>query len=220
MHFVSQVKNYTAPPICFKEILRYASCKEENKAVKELIESCIRESDGKIQYKVCYTILPLEVKDNICQLGGFEFNSSKLASNLSGCKEALVFAASLGVEFDRLLAKYSRLSPAKALILQAFGAERIEALCDSFCDDITKELSCSSRPRFSPGYGDLELSAQKDLFYILDCQKKIGISLNQSLLISPSKSVTAIMGLCDEVSENKINKCTLCNKADCQFRCI
>lgn len=220
MHFVSQVRNYAAPPICCKEILRYASCKEDCKTVSELIDSCILESDGKIQYKVCYTVLPAEVKTDVCYLGNFEFNSSKLASNLKGCKEVLVFAASLGIEFDRLLAKYSKLSPAKALILQAFGAERIEALCDSFCEDITKELSCSSRPRFSPGYGDLDLSAQKTLFSILDCQKKIGVSLNESLLISPSKSVTAIMGLCENSSQNKINKCTLCSKADCQFRCI
>ena len=220
MHFVSQVRNYPAPPMCYREVLRYASCKEEDENTKSLLDSCIAEAQGKIQYKICYSVLPLEIAEDVCHIASLEFRSSKLAANLNGCKEAVVFAASLGIEFDRLIGKYSRLSPAKALMFQALGAERIEALCDCLCDEITKELSCSSRPRFSPGYGDLDLNAQKSIFSILDCQKKIGINLNESLLISPSKSVTAIMGLCEKGEEVRVNKCSLCSKTDCQFRCL
>ena len=43
-----------------------------------------------------------------------------------------------------------------------------------------------TRPRFSPGYGDLPLTVQKDFFRVLDCTRKIGLSLNDSLLMSPS----------------------------------
>lgn len=52
-----------------------------------------------------------------------------------------------------------------------------------------------TRPRFSPGYGDLPINMQKDIFAALDCPRKIGLSLNESLLMSPSKSVTAIIGV-------------------------
>ena len=83
-------------------------------------------------------------------------------------------------------------------MLDALGAERIESLCETFC----KELSLKSRakgacvtPRFSPGYGDLPLTFQKEIFRVLDCPRQIGLSLNESLLMSPSKSVTAIMGI-------------------------
>ena len=51
------------------------------------------------------------------------------------------------------------------------------------------------KPRFSPGYGDLPLSMQTDIFRVLDCPRKVGLTLNNSLLMSPSKSVTAIMGI-------------------------
>jgi cobalamin-dependent methionine synthase I len=51
------------------------------------------------------------------------------------------------------------------------------------------------RPRFSPGYGDLPLELQTNLFKVLDCQHFIGLTLNDSMLMSPSKSVTAIVGL-------------------------
>ena len=79
--------------------------------------------------------------------------------------------------------------------MQALGAERIEALCDAFCDSLISEKGVLLRPRFSPGYGDLPLEVQKDIFSLLECHKRIGVSLNESLLMSPSKSVTAFVGL-------------------------
>ena len=76
------------------------------------------------------------------------------------------------------------------------------------------------RDRFSPGYGDLSLALQKDIFAVLDCPRKIGITLNESLLMSPSKSVTAIIGVCDEKPEcaDNENKCESCTKQDCAYR--
>ena len=94
-----------------------------------------------------------------------------------------------------MITKYSEISPLKALIFQGIGAERIEALCDSFCDDIKKEYNCIMKPRFSPGYGDLSLKIQKDIFKVLNPEKNIGLYLNDSLSMSPSKSVTAFAGL-------------------------
>ena len=78
------------------------------------------------------------------------------------------------------------------------GLERIEALCDEFCRDMERELAllgfCTTK-RFSPGYSDLPLEIQRDIFRVLGCEKRIGLMLNESLLMSPSKSVTAIVGI-------------------------
>ena len=85
-----------------------------------------------------------------------------------------------------------------ALCLQAIGSERAEALCDAFCNDMASEYTKYGkvlRPRFSAGYGDLPLSLQRDITGVLQTPKNIGISLNESLLMSPSKSVTAIIGI-------------------------
>ena len=95
---------------------------------------------------------------------------------------------------DRLITKYTTVSPVKSLVFQGIGAERIEALCDAFCRYIEKEYS-KTKPRFSPGYGDLDLSFQREIFEVLQCSKKIGVTLNGSLLMSPTKSVTAIIGV-------------------------
>ena len=83
-------------------------------------------------------------------------------------------------------------------MFQSIGAERIENLCDLLCCDLSNEMGVKFKNRFSAGYGDLSLSTQKDIFKILDVTKNIGVSLNNSLLMSPTKSVTAFVGITDE----------------------
>ena len=188
-------KIYTEPPVCKKEILRYAGCKDaEDEALESLLDECLEEVFSKLSYKVCYMELPLTITDSLCDFGCMKVESKDLVKNLQGCERVVLFAATIGVEIDRLIMKYGAVSPAKAVMLQAIGAERIENLCDTFCNEMESE-GASLRPRFSPGYGDLPLGTQKDIFQVLNCNKNIGISLNRSLLTSPSKSVTAFVGL-------------------------
>ena len=188
-------KIYKDLPFCEKEILRYAGCKNSNDEISLLLKKCINEAKDIFSYKVCYCEAPVTINKNICDFELIRCESEKLALNLKGCEKAVIFAATIGVEIDRLIAKYGKLSPSKALVFQAIGAERIEALCNSFCSDLEKEYTLKLKPRFSPGYGDLSLDFQKDIFGVLDCERKIGLTLNNSLLMSPSKSVTAIVGI-------------------------
>lgn len=190
-------KTYTEPPFCEKEILRYAGCKNPDSEVLSLLHSCQEKVRTKLSYKVCYRELPLSVSESSCDFGFFTLHSKNLAGNLNDCKSVILFSATVGIEIDRLIAKYGRLSPSTALMLQAIGAERIEALCGAFCANMAEEKNVVLRPRFSPGYGDLPLEAQKDIFAVLECEKRIGLFLNDSLLMSPSKSVTAFVGCVD-----------------------
>ena len=103
----------------------------------------------------------------------------------------------LGTQTEDFLCACAQ-APASALLCQAIGAERIEALCDAFTDWLEAEVSPRGlflRPRFSPGYGDLPLTLQREILRALDSPRTLGITLNRSLLMSPSKSVTAIIGL-------------------------
>lgn len=215
MNGIVNYKAYEQPPFCEKEILRYAGCKEADEKTLELMKSCISEAKEQLSYKVCYRELRVNIKDDLCDFGIFSIRSEKLAKNLCGCEKVILFAATVGTGIDRLIMKYSRISPAKALMLQAIGAERIEALCDAFCEDIKGKMGM--KPRFSPGYGDLPIETQKDIFSVLDTERKIGLFLNDSLIMSPSKSVTAFAGICETECKNE-NKCTGCTKKDCLFR--
>ncbi len=195
------LKTYGSPPINKKEILRYAGVSEETPEIGQLLSECVEISQNSLSYKVCYSEFTVSHHSGYTDLGFFTTNSAALAKNLAGCQRVIVFAATVGIGIDRLIMRHSSMSPAKALMIQAIGAERIEALCDTFCHDIKNELGDSFvlRPRFSPGYGDLPLTVQKEIFSVLDAPRKIGLTLNDSLLMSPTKSVTAIVG----IAENK-----------------
>ena len=186
---------YGEPAICENEILRYAGCKEANDATLALMKDCLKKAKEVLSYRVCFCKLPVTVAAGVCALGDLKFRSKDLAINLNGCDVAILFAATLGAPFDRLIAKHSHLSPSVAHMLDAIGTERIEALCDAFCSDIEAETGAPLKPRFSAGYGDLSIEAQRQIFALLGCEKQIGLTLTDSLIMAPSKSVTAIVGI-------------------------
>ncbi len=175
-------------------------CVDADDAVTELIESVTQEALPLLHYRVCWREALLNCNDYTLSFASVTVASRDLSRNLQGCTRVLLFAATVGLELDRLIAKYSKTTPSRALALQALGAERVESLCDSFLTEqksVYAEEGLLMRPRFSPGYGDLPLSLQKDIFCLLNCPGKIGLSLNESLLMSPTKSVTAVVGLYD-----------------------
>lgn len=191
-------KAYEMPPINESEILRYAGAKKGSDEVVALMREAVCEAEGSLAYKVCWGYFPVTVGDGAVDFGFTQVSSSSLAKNLAGCEKTVLFAATVGLGIDRLIARYGIESPAKALMLQAIGAERIEALCDMFSAEISElaeDEGLKLAPRFSPGYGDLPIELQREIFSVLDCPKRIGLMLNESMLMSPTKSVTAIIGL-------------------------
>lgn len=192
------LKTYPPLPLNRKEILRYAGARTSTPETDALLASCLDELADGLSYGLCYREFPIALQNGTLDLTFARTDSVDLQKTLDGCDSIILFAATVGHDIDRKIAKYSRLSPAKALLFQSIGAAAIEALCDRFNLDMKEEKAKLQRaltPRFSPGYGDLPLALQKDIFAALDCGRKIGLTLTDSLLISPTKSVTAIIGI-------------------------
>lgn len=192
------IKSYEAPQIDRGEILRYAGAVSENAEMRLILDECLEEISGKLTYNVCYLECPIAFSDGELDFGFMKTSSKALLKRMEGCKAAIVFAATVGIEIDRIIRKYSAISSAKQLLFNAIGAERVEALCDVFFESVKKEkaeFGLSVASRFSPGYADLPIEFQREIFSALDCSRKIGITLNQSMLMTPTKSVTAIIGV-------------------------
>lgn len=199
---VIYIKELDAPQIDRKEVLRYAGVTSENAEIARLLDECIAAAEKSFTYKVCYREFPICECDGAIELGFCIVESKALSKNLLGCNKIILFAATVGFEIDRLIARFSVISPAKAALLQALGSERVEALCDAFSNEVKRDAEgrgFATRPRVSAGYGDIPLAMQKDIFSALDITRKIGITLGESLLMSPSKSVTAIIGLQEKI---------------------
>ena len=218
-----QLATFVLPPVDRREVFRYAGCRKSGPAEAELLESCLAELCGRLCCRVCWDTFPVTASEGGClDLGFARTSSGMLMRRLAGCRECVLFAATIGLEPDRLIARYGGVSPARSLFFQAIGAERIEALCNAFCARMEEDLTRRGRgstQRFSPGYGDLPLDLQRDIFRVLDCPRKIGLTLNESLLMSPSKSVTAIFGIEDRPEGNCAGAgCAACEKQDCAYR--
>ncbi|MBQ7326232.1 MAG: Vitamin B12 dependent methionine synthase activation subunit [Clostridia bacterium] len=192
------VKSFSLPPVDRRETLRYAGVREEIPEITSLLDSCIVEVDGRLSAKVCYREYELSTLDAYLDLGFARTDSRALRKALDGCKKIILFCATVGVDMDRLIARYSIASPSRSVMLQAIGTERVETLCDEFCKQIKEEkisFGQSVTKRFSPGYSDLPLALQRDIFSALNPEARIGVVLNESLIMTPSKSVTAIIGI-------------------------
>lgn len=155
------------------------------------------------------------------EIDGLRLESRALSKNLSGCGEAFLIAATLGLGPDRLIARAQAAGAmGRAMALQAAAAAMIEAWCDEVNANLLAQVRREGkalRPRFSPGYGDLSLDAQPGLFRLLGVQKHIGVTLTDSLLMIPTKSVTAVIGIAGEACELPAG-CAACDRADCGFR--
>ena len=64
--------------------------------------------------------------------------------------------------------------------------------------------------RFSPGYGDSPLEMQEQLLELLDAERQLGITLSKGYMMSPSKSITGIMGLADHPVTGRMATCDEC----------
>ena len=130
---------------------------------------------------------------------------------LSACDSVVLFAATLGAEAENLIRRAAKRSMAEAVILDAAGSAAIEMVCDNFCEDLAAALSPRHlTDRFSPGYGDMPLDDQRAFFRVLDISRRIGVSLSESNLMIPQKSVTALIGVSDRPQEKRSRGCTVC----------
>ena len=124
----------------------------------------------------------------------------------------------MGAEADRLLRRYAALDLPRAAVWQAACAAYLEEYLDGMEAALRAEApGLHLRPRFSPGYGDLDISNQQAMFFLLELEKRLGLSLTPARMMLPEKSVTAIIGLSKE-PRKAAGGCASCAKTDCPNR--
>ena len=132
-----------------------------------LVESSMEELSSGVRERFIYRIFELSQEGETLKIGDWEIKSRSLSKNMKGCRQAAVFAATLGPEADQMIRRASVTEMAKAVVLQACAAALLEEYCDSCQDRIAQEMAEEGkylRPRFSPGYGDFDICHQEMLF--------------------------------------------------------
>ena len=165
-------------------------CSHTDPELFRVSEAVIQLSEPR--YAVCRVPITT-LDDGVTDLSFTKTESRALLKILSGAKEAFVLACTLGVEVDRVIGKLSKTSRAEAFIYDAVASAVVEAVLDAIEKEITDGYRTT--PRFSPGYGDFSLSCQGELLDFLGAPHHLGVTLNDSGLMSPMKTVTAVIGI-------------------------
>ena len=190
-----------------KEALRYLGYRKQeiDDRILQLIKEAFVELEKIAKKRCVYQVFESTISnDNQLQIGPLRIESKSLVQNLKGCSRVAIFAATLGTEVDRLIRQYEIIDLPRAVVLGACAASYLEEYCDAVQKNIGEEFGkqVKLRPRFSAGYGDCSIEYQDQILRMLDAQKKIGLTLTEAKMMTPSKSVTAFVGVCD-TKENR-----------------
>ena len=188
--------------------LGYSKLSAPDSQIASLIEQAATQMHKIINPKAVFQDFELEItfstenqnqENPIIKLKdtNFQLQSKDLYNNLKNCHKVYLLACTLGPQVDSLIRKTQFTDQVMASVFQSTGAMYIEEVVDFANNQIAqieKNQNNFTRPRFSPGFGDVSLEVQKHFFNLLPCSK-IGLSLMDTLIMAPEKSVTAFIGI-------------------------
>ena len=208
------------------EVLRYLGYngQEISYEIDTLISELTKKAKNVCTPVYTHMISDIENTTSGLHLTGTDIflTGNDILKHLNGASKCITFACTLGVGFESSLLRLQAQSVTKALIFDAVGTAFIEEFAD-----ITEETLLSpfikdgyySKFRYSPGYGDLSLDFQTKIINTLQCQKKIGLTVTDTNILIPRKSVTAFIGIFKTPQKKPNSKCELCtNKEMCRMR--
>lgn len=111
----------------------------------------------------------------------------------------------------------------QSTLLDAIGTTMLDLLSEhvsSVISDCCSRYGLTAGSRFAPGIDGYPLEQQKLLFKLAD-STSVGVSLNSSTIMTPTKSISFFQTLTPQHSKQGIeNKCSRCRLVNCQFRII
>ena len=187
-----------------------------------LCEECVARLNACITPRSTWRIFPLRKTEDAVIIENMVIQSDAFRKYISGCSKVILAACTLGHEPDRLIRRASIDSILEASGLQAAGSAMTETYFRTLHAEIGKKMRKEgyyTTGWYSPGYGDLPLSLQKDFARLLDLEKTAGITLTDSFLMIPSKSMTAFIGLSEHETSCHDDPCGSCAMAgSCVYR--
>jgi hypothetical protein len=151
-----------------------------------------------------------------------ELEGEDIKTHLAGCREGILMAATLGSRVDQLIRLAQVRDMSQAVILDACASVAIENVCNNLEEDLRQMVTQEGKyltDRFSPGYGDMPIAQQQAVCRVLDTGRRIGLTVSGRNLLTPLKSVTAVMGISETPVTRRSRGCEQCRMfRTCQFR--
>lgn len=206
-----------------QEVLRYMGCPPEqaDDALRELVAQCSQSMLETARPRWAYASFPItQEPDGVRLSTGLLLPGQDLRAHLQGCSQVIVLCVTLSAQVDRLIRQAETRDMLRALCLDCCASAAVEQLCDHVEKLLHEEYpDCFFPFRYSPGYGDLPLSMQGSLLSLLDAPRKLGLCASSSHILTPRKSVTALIGVSHTPVDRSKRSCLNCPAGDhCQYR--
>jgi hypothetical protein len=143
-------------------------------------------------------------------------------NHLLHCRECILFCATLGQQAEVLLRRWQVKDLAFAVVLDACASAAIEAHCDELQNEMQRAAEREGlfiAERFSPGYGDFSIEQQREICAVLDTGRRVGVTVSESGILIPRKSITAVVGISHSRRPRREEPCDKCVlRESCQLR--
>jgi len=204
--------------------LLHCSGELETNVLLDLIDDVFDQAAGFCAVEGGYRIIPrlvFEPKGQAIHIGGRVFMvGATVYRQLQGSASAALFVCTAGAG----ISAWSKCHMAsgdllKGYVIDVMGSLVVETAMDtleSILGNIVKDNGLRITNRYSPGYCGWNVAEQNKLFSLLP-ERFCGVTLNDSVLMHPIKSVSGIVGIGKTVKNNGYS-CALCDNAHCLYR--
>ena len=142
--------------------------------------------------------------------------------HLEGCPQAVLLAVTLGPGLDAQIRRAGVGDIAAGVASDALGSALAEQAADAAEAELRQWAAQEGKyltGRFSPGYGDWDLAVQPRVAAALDTARRAGLCVTDTNLMTPRKSVTAILGVSDHPVKGHLAGCGHCAlRTRCEYR--
>lgn len=212
---IQTVRPALPPSPDFVQAARYLGVHTADEPTRALMARCAPALWAAAQPRMAWVWVPVE--EILAWKPGTD-----MEAHLAGCHRVCLLAVTLGSGVDALLRRLSATDVAAAVAADSLASTLIEQVCDRAEAMLRAEAEGEGdylTGRFSPGYGDSSLELQPRVCGLLDTARKIGLSVTDTLLLTPRKSVTAFLGAADHPVTGKRAGCAHCTlKEKCEYR--
>lgn len=176
---------------------------------------------GLCNIKAGFTIIGSPVFDNVSKvitIGGITFNPGKIVFNQLKESSALaLFVASVGSGISDRISELTAMGDSlQSYVYDVLGSVVAQKTVDKMADllelEVNKQGLGISDP-YSPGYCDWSVAEQQNLFSFYP-EGFCGVTLSDSSLMSPIKSISGIIGIGKDF-QRKGYQCIMCNDVNC-----
>ncbi len=187
--------------------------------LEEALEFASQLEDIRASFRI-FEEIQLEPSKGSIHAGGKEFLVGKtVCKELRNAEQLLFFICTAGKSISQKSAELLKgEDPAKGYIFDQLGVFITEAAGDRMQQLIREELPSGKNitNRYSPGYCHWNVSDQHLLFSLFP-PAPCGVTLTESALMNPVKSISGVIGVGQAVSYRDY-PCALCLSVNCIYR--